>query len=137
MQEEVKTLKQYAKEAKKRLKEGFWQDYRKNLDQELVKAEQVGVSASKVKEYYAGRVVENIRSVDEDKETFYRKEKKILEEEGEISNALGRLTDKEVFVSLTYDEQQRYLLSLSEKYLQAVERFRKEKAMNFDGQKGR
>lgn len=137
MQEEVKTLKQYAKEAKKRLKEGFWQDYRKNLDQELVKAEQVGVSASKVKEYYAGRVVENIRSVDEDKETFYRKVKKILEEEGEISNALGRLTDKEVFVSLTYDEQQRYLLSLSEKYLQAVERFRKEKAMNFDGQKGR
>lgn len=137
MQEEVKTLKQYAKEAKKRLKEGFWQDYRKNLDQELVKAEQVGVSASKVKEYYAGRVVENIRSVDEDKETFYRKVKKILEEEGEISNALGRLTDKEVFVSLTYDEQQRYLLSLSEKYLQAVERFKKEKAMNFDGQKGR
>ena len=132
MQEEARTLKQYAREAKKRLKQGFWQDYRKNLDNEIVKAEQAGVSVSKVKEYYAGIVSSNIKKVDEDKEIFYRKVKKLLEEEGEVSNALGRLTDKEVYGNLSYEEQQRYLLCLSEQYLQAVERFRKEKAMTFD-----
>ena len=60
MQEEAKTLKQYAREAKMRLKKGFWQNYKSNLDRELVKAEQAGVSASKVKEYYACKVTDDI-----------------------------------------------------------------------------
>lgn len=132
MSEEVKTLKQYAREAKDRLKHGFWQNYKNNLDKELLKAKMAGVSESRVKEYYACKVSEDIRSVDEDAETFYRKVKKLLEEEGEVSNALGRLTDQNVFSVLTYEEKQRYLLQLSEKYLRAVERFKKEKSMNFD-----
>ena len=132
MQEEAKTLKQYAREAKMRLKKGFWQNYKSNLDRELVKAEQAGVSASKVKEYYACKVTDDIRSVDEDSESFYCKVKKLLEEEGEVSNALGRLTDEKVFSALSYEEKQRYLLRLSENYLRAVERFKKEKSMTFD-----
>ena len=57
---------------------------------------------------------------------------KLLEEEGEVSNALGRLTDEKVFSALSYEEKQRYLLRLSENYLRAVERFKKEKSMTFD-----
>ena len=84
MQEELKSLKQYCKEAKKRLKNGFWQNYRKNLDDELDRAQKAGVAASKVKEYYS---------------------------------------------TLSYEEKQRYTLELSNKYLIAVERYRKEKAI--------
>lgn len=130
MKEEGKSLKQYCKEAMKRLKSGFWQNYQKDLDEGIKRAEKEGISTSKVKEYYAERVVENIKNNVEEKEDFYNKVKKILLEEGEISNAIGRLTDREYYNSLSYDEQQRYNLSLSEKYLEAVERFRKEQALN-------
>ena len=53
----------------------------------------------------------------------------MLDNEGEVSNAIGRLTDKEYFNSLSYEERQRYTLSLSEKYVKAVERYKKEKEM--------
>lgn len=126
-QGELKSLKQYAREAKKRLKEGFWQNYSNNLKQELERAEKLGVSASKVKEYYTSKVSENIKRPTDDGEDFYLRVKDLLSNEGEVPDALGRLTDKEYFESLSYDEKQRYSLSLSEKYLKAVERYYREK----------
>ena len=54
---------------------------------------------------------------------------KLLDEEGEVSNAIGRLTDKEKFDAMSYTEKQRYTLTLSEKYLKAVERYKKERAI--------
>ena len=123
---EQKTLKQYAKEAKKRLKEGFWQKCSKSLLEEIKRAEEAGIPASKVKEYYTRKVAENIKNPKEEEDEFYLKVKKLLETEGEVPDALGRLTDKEYFETLSYEEKQRYTLSLSEKYLQAIERYRKE-----------
>lgn len=110
--QETKSLKQYCKEAKQRLKSGFWQNYKSNLQKQVEIAEQSGVSASKVKEYYSQRVYENIKKPDD--------------EEGEISNAIGRLTDEKVYASLSYEEKQRYSLNISERYLKAVERYKKE-----------
>ena len=131
MEEERKTLKQYCKEAKKRLKSGFWQNYKKELDEGLENAERTGVSPSVVKQFYVERVTEEVKNKVEDKEEFYQRVKKLLTEEGEVPNALGRLTDFAYYKTLSYEEQQRYNLNLSEKYLQAVERFRREKAMFF------
>ena len=130
MQENGKSFKQYCREAKKRLKQGFWQKYHSDLDKELLKAEQAGVSITKVKEYYTQQVSGSIRYGNNDFEVFYQKVKHLLDEEGEISNAIGRLTDKSLYASLSYDEQQRYNLELSEKYLKAVERYKKEKALS-------
>lgn len=129
MKEELKSLKQYCKEAKKRLKSGFWQNYHKNLDAELARAEEKGISTSKVKEYYAYKISGDIKNTKDEFDEFYKKVKKLLDEEGEVSNAIGRLTDKEHFDTLSYEEKQRYTLSLSEKYLQAVERYKKEKSL--------
>jgi hypothetical protein len=78
-------------------------------------------------------VSDTLKNSSEEKEEFYKKVKKLLEEEGEVPNAIGRLTDEEYYKTLSYDEQQRYTLSLSEKYLQAIERYRKEKALNYKG----
>jgi hypothetical protein len=132
MVETGKSLKQYCREAKKRLKQGFWQNYKKDLSENLERAEKAGVSTSKVKEYYQSRVAENLKSNNEEKEEFYKKVKTLLEAEGEVPDAIGRLTDTEYFNTLSYEEKQRYTLSLSEKYLQAVERFRKEKALGYE-----
>lgn len=128
--EQQKTLKEYCKEAKKRLKNGFWQRYREGLEVELEKAKNAGVSTSVVKEYYTQQITNVVKKNNDDNDEFYIKVKKLLDEEGEVSNAIGRLTDKSVYEQLDYEEQQRYTLSLSEKYLKAVERYRKEKSFS-------
>ena len=132
MAEERKSLKQYCKEAKKRLKCGFWQNYQHNLNQNIERAEKAGISTSKVKQYYAERVSENIKNYANEKEEFYQKVKLMLDEVGEVSNAIGRLTDKEYYATLSYEEQQRYNLELSEKYLRAVERYKREKNLELE-----
>ncbi len=130
--EKQKTLKEYAKEAKKRLKSGFWKEYHDNLYIEIKRAEEEGISTSKVKEYYSQKVIESFKNNDKSDEEFYLKVKKILDEEGEVSNAIGRLTDEEEYNKLSYEEKQRYTLTLSEKYIKAVERYKKENAININ-----
>ena len=46
-----------------------------------------------------------------------------------MSDALGRLTDRAYYDTLSYEERQRYTLKLSEKYLQALEKYRREKSL--------
>lgn len=127
---EVKTIKQLAREAMKRLKSGFWQNYERSLEETLLHAELMGKSTRKVKDYYVAVVTESIRTDTDEKEVFYQKVKAILDEEGEIYNAIGRLTDREVYDKLSYEEKQRYNMELSEKYLQALERYNKEKEIS-------
>ena len=116
------------KRAKKRLKSGFWQKHYKDLEKEVEKGRISGISESKIKEYYKDKASFDIKSKKDTDEAFYRRVKKILDEEGEISGVLGRLTDKKEFEALSYEEKQVYNLKLSERYLKAVERYNKEKA---------
>ncbi len=129
--EDSKSFKQYCKEAKKRLKNGFWQEYGEKLKKELSLAEQAGVSVSKVRDFYATKVSGEIKHSNVGEEEFYDRVKAILDSEGEISDAIGRLTDKEYYATLSYEEKQRYNLELSDRYLKAVEKYRKEKSLCF------
>lgn len=132
MAEELKSLKQYCREAKKRLKNGFWSSYKDNLNRELEDAKNNGVPENKVREYFAYKVTSGIENSDEgDEQLFYKRVKKLLDEEGEVSNAIGRLTDTSYFENLSYEEKQRYTLSLSERYLKALERYKKEKQLEY------
>lgn len=121
-----KSLKVYAKEAKKRLKSSFWQNYKNRIDNEISIALADGVSVSKVKEYYQTKATVTIRGIDSNDEPFYLKVKELLNTYGEVSDALGRLTDKEYYETLSYDQKQRYNLELSNKYVKAKERYYKE-----------
>ena len=129
--ETQKSLKQYAREAKQRLKSGFWQRYHENLRIELEKAKEAGYSESKIKEYYVEHISDTIKNTKEEDEQFYKKVKKLLDEEGEISNAIGRLTDTEVYDKLSYEEKQAYTLRLSEQYVKARERYEREKIISY------
>ena len=71
-----------------------------------------------------GLVASRVKGEKEDE--FYERVKGLLLSEGEVSDALGRLTDKDYYATLSYEEQQRYTLQLSERYLKALERFKKE-----------
>lgn len=131
MSEELKSLKQYCKEAKKRLKSGFWENYKANLNKELEDAKNIGVPESKVREYFTYKVVNGLEDKNADEQAFYERVKDLLDTEGEVSNIIGRLTDKEYFDTLSYEEKQRYSLTLSERYLKALERYKKEKALEY------
>ena len=121
-----KSIKEYAKEAKKRLKSSFWQEYKNNLKNGVIKAEEDGTSPSKVVEYYQSKATVTVRGIKSEDEEFYLKVKELLSTVGEVSDAIGRLTDKEYFASLTYEQKQRYTFELSSKYIKAKERFFKE-----------
>lgn len=124
---EAKTLKDYAKEAKKRLKSGYWQKHNDNLNKKLEEAEKDGVSASNVTLYYTKKAEREIKRSDDEFEVFYLKVKAILDSEGFVSDIIGRLTEREVYEKLSYEQRQRYTFELSSKYLKAKERYIEEK----------
>ena len=119
-----KTLKMLAKEAKLRMKKGFWKECEEALESERTRAKENGINESKMERYFAEKVTTKIRGDSPDE--FYLKVRDLLLSEGEVSDAIGRLTDQEYYMSLSYAEKQRYTLELSEKYLRALERFKRE-----------
>ena len=119
-----KTLKTLAKEAKLRMKKGFWKECEEQLQSERLHSKENGINESKMERYFAEKVTTQIRGDSPDE--FYLKVRDMLLTEGEVSDAIGRLTDQEYYMSLSYAEKQRYTLELSEKYLRALERFKRE-----------
>ena len=120
----IRTLREEARLAKLRIKNGFWTTCKEDMDETLENARAMGVNENKAGRYFAEKVGEKIAGKQEDE--FYVKVKQMLLSEGEVSDAIGRLTDKPYYENLSYEEKQRYTLSLSEKYLRALERFRRE-----------
>ena len=118
------TLREEARRAKSRIKTGFWTECSKDMNEHLERARAQGLNESTVGRYFAERVSAQIEGKKEDE--FYLRVKEMLLSEGEVSDAIGRLTDKAYYETLSYEEKQRYTLTLSEKYLRALERFRKE-----------
>ena len=118
-------IKVMAKQAKRRLSTDFWKHCKEDVDITARRAELQGKNAGKVKEHLYSKVKSRIRGEREDE--FYLKVKKLLDEHGEVSDAIGRLTDKEYYAALSYEEKQRYTMELSSKYLSALEKYRKEK----------
>ena len=130
MEKGAKSFKSVAKEAKRRLKSGFWENCKDELSAELARARDAGVSESRACRYFTGKVSCTIRGGGED-DAFYERVKEMLLTDGEVSDAIGRLTDRAYYNSLSYEERQRYTLALSERYLKALERFRRER--EFEG----
>lgn len=114
-----------ARAAKQRLKSNFWDDCKKNINENANEAKIRGVSESKVRTGMASLVKDEIKGAVKDE--FYLRVKAILDTEGEVSDAIGRLTDKSVYDKLSYEERQRYNLELSNRYLEALKRYKEEK----------
>ncbi len=128
-----RSLKALAKEAKLRMKRGFWEECEKKLTKERENAKEQGINESKLELYFMEKVGAEIKG--ETPDEFYLKVKRLLLEEGEVSDAIGRLTDKAYYETLSYAERQRYTLELSEKYLRALERFKREYEFEIKGRR--
>ena len=121
----MEDIKNLAHAAKQRLKNNFWEDCKRNIDAGAIQAKALGLNEIKVKSSLHTRLQSEIKG--EKQDDFYMKVKALLDKEGEVSDAIGRLTDKEYYATLSYEEKQRYTLTLSTKYLKALEKYRKEK----------
>ncbi len=119
-----RTLKSLAKEAKSRMKRGFWKECEERLSKERSIAREQGINESKLERYFHAKVEDTIKGDAPD--AFYLKVRDLLLSEGEVSDAIGRLTDRAYYDTLSYDEKQKYNLELSERYLRALERFKRE-----------
>ena len=122
--ENGRALREEARLAKRRIKSGFWKECEADFFEKKEKAREQGLNESKAGRFFKTQVTAKIEGKKEDE--FYLKVKELLTSEGEVSDAIGRLTDKELYAGLSYEEKQRYNLTLSEKYLRALERFRRE-----------
>ena len=90
-----KTVKGLGREAKERLKNGFWE---KNKDEVITKMDEYKLSGVSYKEAFALYETRNreVAAASSENESFYRKVKKILDETGETSDILDRLIDKSI-----------------------------------------
>lgn len=123
-QSSKRTLRQAARQAKSRIKNGFWTQCIEEKDEKIKLAEENGLNGIEARRYFKSGVERKIQGETQDE--FYLKVKQLLLSEGEVSNAIGRLTDHAVYDALSYEEKQRYTLDLSERYLRALERFKRE-----------
>ncbi len=121
----MNSLKAAARQAKQRLRTDFWNKCQSDIAVYAADAEKRGQNAVKVKSNLYTKVKNVIKGDAADE--FYLKVKQLLDEHGEVSDAIGRLTDKQYFSTLNYEERQRYTMELSAKYLAALEKYRKEK----------
>ena len=125
------SFKSIAKEAKHRMKTGYWSDFDKELNEKIDCAEAGGGNPSKVAEYYINKTIREVNGKKYEDELFYEKVCNLLDTFGEVSDAIGRLVDHDVYDGLDYAQKQRYMLELSNRYLLALERYRKEKEFNY------
>ena len=122
--EKGRTLREEARLAKGRIKSGFWKECEADFSVKKEKAREQGLNESKARRFFKTQVEAKIEGKKED--DFYLRVKEMLLSQGEVSDAIGRLTDRAYYETLSYEEKQRYNLTLSEKYLRALERFRAE-----------
>ena len=123
----MEDLVNMARAAKNRLKTNYWENCKKHIDENTQKAQERGVNEAKYKSVLKDKVKNSVNG--EKVDEFYLKVKNLLETEGEVSDAIGRLTDREYYDTLSYEEKQRYSLDLSTRYLAALKRYRKEKEL--------
>ena len=120
-----KSLRTVARQAKCRIKENFWEEYKKEHAEKLRIAKDNGVNVQEAERFFVREVEKKIRGENQT-DAFYEKVKALLLAEGEVSDAIGRLTDYDLYETLSYTEKQSYMLELSQKYLRALERFKQE-----------
>ena len=77
-----RSLKMLAKEAKNRMKHGFWESCEQRLSAERNMAKEQGLNENKIERYFQEKVEASIKG--ETPDEFYLKVKELLLSEGEV-----------------------------------------------------
>ena len=128
MAKEKKTeIKSMAKLAKQRLKSGFWEDCKEKVSEGVTKAKEEGEHSSNVIRYFKTEVNRVVVGSNQADEEFYQRVKFILDTYGDVSDMIGRLCDEDYMKTLTFQQKERYLSAVAQKYRACKERYEQEK----------
>lgn len=121
----MSTFKEYARRAKERMKNGFWENAKQDLQREREVAATLGLNERQVTYEQHQKLQKQIYNYDgfcEDEE-FFHKVSLILSGNEVISNPIMRLADQEYMATLSPKEQQVYIAKLAARYRAAVEKY--------------
>ena len=123
----MSTFKEYAKRAKDRMKSGFWEQAKKNIEMEKQVAATLGLNARQVGEDEHRKLQRQIYDYDGfcEEQEFYAKVEAMLNSNEIISNPIMRLADEQYMATLTPAERQVYLSRIAAKYREAVEKYKR------------
>ena len=121
------TFKEYAKRAKERMKSGFWEQARQNIQTEKQVAATLGLNTRKVSEEEHRKLQRQIYDYDGfcEEQEFYAKVEQMLNSDELVSNPIMRLADQQYLESLSPAEKQVYISKIATKYREAVEKYRR------------
>ena len=118
-------LKEYARKAKERMKNGFWLDAKQSVEGKKQQAKELGLDTVKVVEEERRKTVRRI--YDEqgylEEQAFYSRVVEILESKDTVTNPLARLADTELMKDMSPAEKQTYLIKLSARFQKVVEQY--------------
>lgn len=126
-----------AKEARKRLRQGFWNDIIKERQAIIQNALEHGQDLTMVKEYCRRKIEERIRNKDNsnkisEEDILYEKVCQLMESNEVLLNPLSRLIDHKVYDEMSDNAKQVYILKLSEQYIKMKERYNNEHSHGLD-----
>ena len=121
-------LKKRAMLAKQRLRMGYWQQLQEERERVLSKVGDSDANKRMVSEAQRARLKRDTISVINRAETredekLYERVCRILDEDEDVMNPIGRLIEHEEYDALDDGGRQRYLLELSKKYRELKERY--------------
>ena len=111
-----------AKEARKRLRQGFWNDIIKERQAIIQNALEHGQDIKLVEEYCKRKIEEKIRNQNNpnkqsEEDILYEKVCQLMETNEVLLNPLSKLIDHEVYDKMSDNAKQVYILKLSEQYI--------------------
>ena len=121
----MSTFKEYAKRAKERMKSGFWEQAKQNIQTEKQVAATLGLNTRKVGEEERRKLERQIYDYDGfcEEQEFYAKVEEMLESNEIVSNPIMRLADHEYMQTLSPAERQSYISKIATKYREAVDKY--------------
>lgn len=121
----MSTFKEYAKRAKQRMKNGFWENARQRLQHEKEVAATTGVNQHKLGEEHRRRIEQQIYDYDGYmfEEEFYNKVVAMLTSDQVVTNPIMRLADSKYMSTLSTQDKQVYLSRIAAQYRKAVDKY--------------
>lgn len=137
MQKSELDFKSKLKQAKKRMQSGYWTGIIERKNSDLQEAINNGFDTEGVDDYYKQLIKydNSMRELTKEDSIFYQKVCEILDNEECILNPIELLIDKKYADSLNYNDRQRYIMKIGDKFRRFSEKYREEKKFFRDKEK--
>lgn len=125
------TLQALAKQARNRLKSGYWSELQLNKRKDVETAITQGENRTVVEQFYKNKIAKDLSQNKNDDNLFYNKAIDILKSDKEVINPLKLLIDSSYYGTLSEERKQAYLMELSKKFLLIKECYTKNSSRTY------